>query len=342
MLGYGDYSSHSSIRVRLFSFGKDEPRVDWVTERITAAVMRRRVDPELVQTNAMRLVNAEGDGLPGLVVDRYGDLVVMKLASVGMAARRDEVSEALQEATQAPLGFERGDASAARREGMPIQEGKLWGDALPGEVEIHERDCVFQVDAAHGQKTGFYLDQRDARARVEQLAKGRDVLDCFAYTGGFSVAAARGGARSVTLVDSSASALAKAELHLAQNAPECPSTLYKTDAFRYLRGAGEKYDLLVLDPPPLAKRRGEVQKATRAYKDLLLHALRHARPGALVFAFSCSHHVGMDLFRKVAFGASLDANRSLRVLGSLGAPSDHPVALDHPEGEYLSGLILQV
>lgn len=342
VLGFGDYSAHSSIRVRLFAWGKEPPTAGWLADRIAQAVMRRRTDPQLAVSNAMRLVNAEGDGLPGLVADRYDDLVVMKLTSAGMAARRGEVVEALREASQAAVGLERGDANAARREGMAVEEGKLWGDAIPELVDVREGDCVYQVDPLRGQKTGFYLDQRDARAQVALWSQGRDVLDCFAYTGGFSVAAARAGARSVTLVDSSSTALAQAESHLSMNAPDTPALFHKTDGFRFLRGAEQQYDLLVVDPPPLAKRRGEVSRATRAYKDLLIHALRHARPGALVFAFSCSHHVGGDLFRKVAFGASLDANRPVRVLGTLGAPTDHPVALDHPEGDYLSGLVLQL
>ena len=236
----------------------------------------------------------------------------------------------------------RADAVSARREGIAADEGPLWGGPLPESLEIREAGCGFRVDALRGQKTGFYLDQRDNRALVARLAPGRDVLDLFGYTGSFAVAAARAGAQSVTLVDSSAEAVRGAGRHLEVNAPDTKARCEKSDAFRFIRDGGESYDLLIIDPPPLARRRSDVPKASRAYKDLLLHALRRGRPGALLLAFSCSHHVGPDLFRKIAFGASIDAGRSVQVLGSLGASSDHPVSLDHPEGHYLSGLLLRL
>jgi 23S rRNA (cytosine1962-C5)-methyltransferase len=289
-------------------------------------------------------VNAEGDGLPGLVVDRYADVVVVKLSSAGMASRRDELVSALRHETGAAAGYERADVTATRREGLSVVKGALWGESPPGSVPIAERNRRFAVDVVGGQKTGFYIDQRDARDLVTRLAAGGRVLDLFGYTGGFAVAAALGGAREVTLVESSASALERARTHLYVNAPSCPAELHAADAFGFLRGSepAEPYDLLVIDPPPLARRRGDVTRATRAYKDLLLHALRRAAPGAHILAFACSHHVGPDLFRKVVFGAALDAGRSPRVLRELGAPSDHPVSIDHPEGRYLTGLLLGV
>ena len=279
--------------------------------------------------------------LVGLVADRYGDAVVVRLTSAGMHRRRDRLAKALRSETGAAHGFLRADTVSARREGVVADEGPLWGGPLPESLEIREAGCAFRVNALRGQKTGFYLDQRDNRARVAQLAAGRDVLDLFGYTGGFSVAAARAGARSVTLVDSSSEAVRGAAQHLEVNAPGTTARCEKGDAFRFIRDEGDDYDLLIIDPPPLARRRGDVPKASRAYKDLLLHALRRSRPGAFLLAFSCSHHVGPDLFRKIAFGASIDAGRPVQVLGSLGAPSDHPVSLDHPEGHYLSGLLLR-
>jgi 23S rRNA (cytosine1962-C5)-methyltransferase len=212
-------------------------------------------------------------------------------------------------------------------------------------VWIDERGRRYGVDLVHGQKSGFYLDQRDARDLVERLARGRRVLDLFSYTGGFAVAAARGGASAVTLVDSSSAALAAAEQNLAANGPGIAAAptvrLVEEDGFRFVRQDDAGYDLLVLDPPPLAKRKTDVQRAARAHKDVLLFALRRAAPGAFVLAFSCSHAIDATLFRQIVFGASLDAGRSVQVLAALGAPSDHPVSIDHPEGAYLTGLLLR-
>jgi 23S rRNA (cytosine1962-C5)-methyltransferase len=340
-LGHGHWSPASQIRVRMLSFAKETPGDELVEERVERAVARRAADPLLADTDAVRLVNAEGDGLPGLVADRYGDLVVVKLATAGMEARRELVADALRAATGAARGFERPDAAAARREAIAARQGPLWGEAPREPVAICERGRRFLVDVAAGQKTGFYLDQRDARDLVQRLAAGRRVLDLFAYTGGFAVAAAQGGARALTVVESSAEALALAERHLEPWAASLPLRLERDDAFRFVRRDDEHYDLVALDPPPLARRAGDVERAARAYKDALLGALRRCAPEALVLAFSCSHHVGPDLFRKIAFGASLDAGRPLQVLAELGAPSDHPVALDHPEGRYLTGLLLR-
>jgi 23S rRNA (cytosine1962-C5)-methyltransferase len=258
-----------------------------------------------------------------------------------MAARRDAVAAALAAASGARSGFERADGSAARREGIPARQGVLWGPPPEVPLEVRERGRRYRVDLLEGQKTGFYLDQRDARDLVELLARGRRVLDVFAYTGGFSVAAAVGGAAALTLVESSAAALALAAENLALCGRGDAARLVQADAFRFLRHDDGGYDLVVLDPPPLARQRRDVARATRGYKDLLLHGLRRAAPGARVLCFACSHHVDAALFRRIAFAAALDAGRSLRVLRVLGQPADHPVALDHPEGAYLSGLLLE-
>ena len=339
-LGHGHWSPRSQIRVRLLAFGKEASEEGLIEARVAEAIARRAAQPLLVDTDAVRLVNAEGDGLPGLVADRYVDTVVVRLTTAGMAARRDTVADALRAATGAPVGFERADAPGARREGFAARGGALWGEAPTRPVEIREGARHYAVDVVHGQKTGFYLDQRDARDLVQSLAAGRRVLDLFSYTGGFAVAAARGGAASVTLVDASSEALALARDNLERNAAGLSAAFENGDAFRFVRATGERFDLIVIDPPPFARRRADVARATRAYKDVLLHALRRAEPGARILTFACSHHVGPDLFRKVAFGASLDAHRPLRVLRELGLPADHPVALDHPEGRYLSGLLL--
>ena len=340
VLGFGHASPASQIRIRMLHFGKDAPGDGLLVERIEAAVARRAGDPLLAATDAVRLVNAEGDGLPGLVVDRYGDTAVVRVSSAGMAARRDLLRRSLRSACGVSAGYERADAPAARREGVAPAEGAWWGAAPAERLTIHEGERHYAVNVLHGQKTGFYLDQRDARQRVQCLAEGRRVLDLFSYTGGFAVAAARGGAARLTLVESSSDALDLARHNLELNAPGSDARFERGDAFRFVRGCEERFDLIVIDPPPLARRRGDVSRATRAYKDVLLFALQRAAAGARILCFSCSHHVGPDLFRKVCFGASLDARRPLQVVGELGLPSDHPVALDHPEGRYLSGLDL--
>lgn len=341
-LGFGHWSAASQIRVRLLRLGKDAPDDALVAERIAAAVARRRGDPLVGDTDAVRLVNAEGDGLPGLVADRYGEVVVVKLASAGMHLRRDLVAAALRDATGAASGWERADATAARREGVAARQGALWGEAPPERVEIRERSRRYLVDVLHGQKTGFYLDQRDARDLVQRLAAGRRCLDLHAYTGGFTVAAALGGAAAMTAVDSAGEALALARENAARNVPAVPVRTLEADVHRFLRESRESFDLIVADPPPLAKRQGDVERAARAYKDLFLHALRRAAPGAYALVFSCSAPVDPRLLRQIVFGASLDAGRPASVLRELGAPADHPVSLDHPEGAYLHGLLLRV
>lgn len=341
VLAYGHLSPESRIRVRLLCFGKELPAPGFLEERIEAAVARRSAVGLIGETDAVRLVNAEGDGLPGLIVDRYADLVVVKLGSAGMVMRREKVAAALRRATGAAAGFERADTASARREGVPVHEGVLWGSLPESPVTIREGSRRYLVDFRGGQKTGFYLDQRDARDWVARVASGRRVLDLFSYTGGFAVAAAAGAAAELTLVESSAVALDLARRNLAANAPGFPAHFERTDAFEFLRRESGPYDLMIVDPPPLARRRHDVTRASRAHKDLLMFALRRAAPGALILAFTCSHPIGPDLFRKIAFGAALDAGRSARVLHTLGAPSDHPVSIDHPEGHYLSGLLLQ-
>ncbi|MCC6640434.1 MAG: class I SAM-dependent rRNA methyltransferase [Deltaproteobacteria bacterium] len=341
-LGFGHFAPASQIRVRLLAFGKEPPGDACLADRIAVASARRAADPLLAGTDAVRLANAEGDGLPGLVVDRYADALVVRCSGAGMSARAPLVTQALREATGARSGFRRDDAAAARRDGFEPVQQVLWGPTPPRPLVVRERGRRYEIDLEHGQKTGFYLDQRDARDLVQRLAPGRRVLDLFSYTGGFAVAAALGGASSVTLVDSSASALATARRNFAANAIAIEPRLVEGDGFQFVRRDDAGYDLLVLDPPPLARRKSDVARASRAHKDLLLHALRRAMPGAFILAFSCSHAIDATLFRQIAFGACLDAGRDAQVIATLSAPSDHPVSIDHPEGTYLSGLVLRV
>jgi 23S rRNA (cytosine1962-C5)-methyltransferase len=340
-LGFGHYSPDSSLRVRMLVFGGEAPDDDLIVERIRSAVDRRAGHPLLGHTNAVRLVNAEGDGLPGLIVDRYADTVVVKLATAGMHHRRELIAEALHSSTGAASGFERADAAAARREAIPARQGELWGAPPASPLEIREGGRRYFVDLIDGQKTGFYLDQRDSRDLVEMLARDRRVLDLFAYSGGFAVAAAVGGASALTLVETSAGALKLAEQSLAASAPGTSARLERRDVHEFLREDDSVYDLLIVDPPPLARHRRDVGRASRAYKDALLYSLKRAAPGAFLLAFACSHAIDSELFRKILFGAALDCGRDVQLLRQLGVPVDHPVSIDHPEGTYLTGWLLQ-
>lgn len=341
-LGFGHYSPASQIRVRLLCFGESEPPEGLIEARISEAIKRRASDRMLEGTNAVRLINSEGDGLPGLIADRFAGVVVVKMTTAGMIARREIIARGLERWSDATIGIERADPSTEKLEGVAGQDAVLWGAEPPEELWIDERGRRYLVDVRHGQKTGFYLDQREARDLTERIASDRTVVDLFSHTGGFAIAAARGGARSVTVVESSQEALALARRNLAENAPNLSAELVQADVHRFLRERTDRWDLLIVDPPPLAKRKKDVERAARAYKDALLFAIQRANADALMLAFTCSQHVGSNLFRKIVFGASLDAKRSLQVLGELGAPSDHPVSIDHPEGAYLFGLYLRV
>jgi 23S rRNA (cytosine1962-C5)-methyltransferase len=338
-LAHGHYEPGSQLRARLLAFGKEPEEDGALARRAAAAVARRAGDPLLAGTDAVRLVNAEGDGLPGLVVDRYAGVLVVRPSTSGMLRRAAALVEALRSATGASAALLRPDAVSLRRAGVEAGDAVLFGAAPDAPVAIDERGRRFRVDVRRGQKTGFYLDQREARDLVAALAEGRSVLDAFAYTGGFAAAALAGGAARAVLIEASEAALALAREHVAfaGERAECRAG----DAFEALHAGAGDFDLVILDPPPLARRKADVQRASRAYKDLLLHAFA-APPGRLVLAFACSHHVGPDLFAKIAFGAALDAGRRVSVLRELGAPSDHPVSLDHPEGRYLTGLLLRV
>ncbi len=331
-LGVGDYDPDSQIRVRIHSFGPmaADPDEAWLPARIEAALAWRATHPRLRDTDAMRLIHAEGDGLPGLSVDRYADWLVLKLTTPGMWRRAERIGEILKPLTGAQGAWLRGDTSVQT-------ERALFGSVADEPVQIHERDRAYWVDLRHGQKTGFYLDQRDARDLFRELAApGVRALDLFSYTGGFALAAQQGGAREVVAVESSLSAH---EL-LCRNAPGVEAVL--GDVPEFLRKEEQRFDLIALDPPPFARRKRDVSAACRAYKDLHLWTLRRAAPGAHLLSFTCSHHVGAELFSKVVLSAALDVGAELQVLRTLGAPPDHPLALTHPQGAYLSGLLLRV
>ncbi len=342
VLGRAAWSPTSQIRARLWTFDADTPIDDaLVHARLDAAVALRQRFVLGPHTNSARLVFAEADGLPGLVVDQYGDTVVVQCHSAGAEHFQDVVVAHLQHRTGAARMVLRSDAEVRKLEGLEKKSGVIAGPPIEGGVvRATENGLSFLVDVERGHKTGFYLDQRDSRARVRALAKGR-VLNCFSYTGGFAVAALAGGAEHAISVDTSQAALELAERNVAENGVDpARHDGLRGDCFDVLRGLyddGERFDVVVLDPPKFAPAARHVEKASRGYKDLALRALKLLNPGGLLFSFSCSGAINRELFRQIAASASLEAGRPIALLGDLGHPPDHPVPASFPEGEYLKG-----
>jgi 23S rRNA (cytosine1962-C5)-methyltransferase len=337
------WSPESQIRARVWSFdAQDAIDSAFMAKRVHRAVRAR---DRLLDAghSGCRLVHGESDGLPGLIADRYGDVVVVQFASAGADAWRETLVAALLAASGCSAVFERSDAEVRTLEGLLPRVGLVAGE-LPERVALVEDALAYRVDVAHGQKTGFYLDQRDNRRHIRELAGDRDVLNCFCYTGAFSIAALAGGARSTLSIDSSAEALALAALHVVDNGLDAARAEWRdADVFselRKLRDGARSFDLIVLDPPKFAPTAHHVEKATRAYKDVNLLALKLLRPGGLLATFSCSGGISADLFQKVVAGAALDARADAAIVGRFGPSADHPVALDFPEGDYLKGLLV--
>jgi 23S rRNA (cytosine1962-C5)-methyltransferase len=352
-LARGFYSGSSQIRVRAASWDPEQPLDDaWLRAAIARAVAGRAALAPGDDT-ACRLVFSESDGLPGLIVDRYGPYLVLQLLTQGMAARAEAIVAALVELL-APRGiYERSDAEVREKEGLLPREGLLWGEEPPARLELRPaalpgapgEQPPLLVDLRGGQKTGFYLDQAANRARVAAYAGGASVLDCFAYSGGFSVYAARAGASSLTLIDSSAGALELAGANLELGAPAAPAELVEGDVFRVLRqyrAEERRFDLVVLDPPKFAHSQGQLERAARGYKDINLLGMQLLRPGGTLATFSCSGLVSADLFQKIVFGAAVDARRDVQLIERLSQSPDHPVLLTFPESDYLKGLLCRV
>ena len=342
VLGRAAYSPESRLRARMWTFDPDTV-VDeaFIVNRIVAAATRRSGLASI--TDASRLVFSEADGVPGLIADRYGDSVVVQIGSAGAERWRDVIADALIALPGVRCVYERSDVDGREREGLAPRTGLLRGDEPHEETIVNERGFQYAVGFTAGQKTGFYLDQRNARAAIATMAAGRTVLNAFSYTGAFSVIAAAGGATSVTSLDSSGPALVGAQRNAELNGVEVGEQI-EGDAFaalRTLRDRARNFDLIMLDPPKLAQTEAQVARATRAYKDLNLLAAKLLNPGGILLTFSCSGGVSDELFQKVVAGAALDAKRNLRIVGRLSQPSDHPVPLAFPEAAYLKGLILQ-
>lgn len=335
-LGVGFYSPGSQIRVRML--GRDVEAADkaFFKARLErAAALRRAVVP--AETTGYRLVNAEGDGLPGWNVDRFGDVLVSQITVAGLERSRDAAYEALVELFPDAAILQANDVKTRKSEGLPRADETIRG--TPGATATFtESGLTFLADLAGGQKTGFYCDQRESRRLVERHAAGRTVLDLFAHSGAFGLYALRGGAEGVTAVESSESLIERGRELQERNgvAPESIEWV-RGNVFEDLRERESRYGLIVCDPPPLATRRRDVDKGARAYKDLNRLALKRVAPGGLFFTWSCSAAVDGKLFRQILFSAAQEAGVSLALLGPLGAAPDHPVAVTHPQGEYLKG-----
>jgi 23S rRNA (cytosine1962-C5)-methyltransferase len=341
-LGRGAYSPDSQLRVRMWTFDPDAV-VDeaFVADRVLASARRR--EGLAMVTDSSRLAFSEADGLPGIIADRYGDAVVVQLGTPSADKWRDVVANALMSLPGVACVYERSDLDARDREGLQARTGLVIGTEPPPETIINERGYQFAVGFSEGQKTGFYLDQRNARALIDGVAKDRRVLNAFCYTGAFSVIAAANGAASITNLDSSGLALQGAVRNGQLNAVDIGEQI-EGDAFaelRKLRDRARSYDLIMLDPPKFAATEAQVERASRAYKDLNLLAAKLLAPGGILMTFSCSGGMSADLFQKVVAGAALDARRNLRIIGRLEQPSDHPVPLSFPEAAYLKGLVLE-
>lgn len=344
-LAHAAWSPMSQICARVWSFAAG----DTIDDAFFAGVVARAATARARMLDAMhtgaRLIHGESDGLPGVIADRYGDVIVLQCASAGAEHWRAAIVAALAALPGVRCVFERSDAEVRALEGLPARTGVIMGE-LPPIVTIREGAIVYRVDPVAGQKTGFYLDQRDNRALVREIAHSRRVLNAFCYSGGFTLAALAGDARHVVSIDSSADALALGRANLALNPslPGARNAWVEADVFadlRRLRNEGATFDLVVLDPPKFAPTAAHAERAARAYKDINLLALKLLAPGGLLATFSCSGGISGEFFQKIVAGAALDAGTDAQILRRLSASADHPVALNFPEGNYLKGLLVR-
>ena len=348
VLGVGHYQI-GSIAVRILAFGVSELPQDFWQERIRAAYnVRQSLGLITTENNTYRLVHGEGDFLPGLIVDIYADTAVIQAHSIGMHCHRQEIAEAIiQNVAQVDKVYYKSDDTLPHK--APIQGervGYLIGAEkadFNGDFWAKENGLDFRIDWLRGQKTGFFIDQRDNRALLEHYAQGKEVLNMFCYTGGFSVYALRGGAKLVHSVDVSQKAIDLVRSNVAHNfGADAPHEAFAEEAFEFMAKNESKYDLIVLDPPAFAKHRDAVKNALRGYQRLNAKGIQSIRSGGILFTFSCSQAIDKDMFRLAVFSAAAQVGRKVRILHQLHQPADHPINIYHPEGEYLKGLVLQV
>ena len=343
-VGFGSYSPASQIRVRILSFNPDEKiDSDFFRSKILASSDARKKIIDTLQTNAYRIINAESDGLPGLIVDQYSEFLVCQFLSSGSEFNKNMIVEILNEKFKPKGIFERSDVEVRIKENLQPEKGLLKGVIPDDLVEVKENGLRFLVDIKNGHKTGFYLDQRDNRKLISEFSKGKSVLNCFSYTGGFSVYALAAGAEKITQVEASASAIEISNQNFELNNLSSSSVEnINGDVFEVLRKFRDErktFDLIILDPPKFAESASQISKASRGYKDINLLAIKLLNPGGILFTFSCSGHISQELFQKIIAGAALDSGREVKIIKQLTQSADHPVALNFPEGLYLKGLV---
>ncbi|HMN49012.1 MAG TPA: class I SAM-dependent methyltransferase [Ignavibacteriaceae bacterium] len=346
-LGYGSYSAHSQITVRVLSFNpSDKIDIDFFRNRIESSIELRNNLINTQSTNAYRIINAESDFLPGLVVDKYDNYLVCQFLSAGAEFWKREIVEVLNSIFNPAGIYERSDVDVREKEGLQPVKAVLSGKEPAEFIEVIENENKFFVDIKSGHKTGFYLDQRDNRNILSLFVSDKEVLNCFSYTGGFAVYALRGGAKKVINVDSSADALSLAEKNLSLN--KIDSSRYENtrdDVFKYLRklrDTNKQFDVIILDPPKFAESVSQVEKASRGYKDINLLALKSLKKNGVLFTFSCSGHITQELFNKIVSDAAIDSGREVHILKFLTQSSDHTISTSFPEGLYLKGLVCVV
>jgi 23S rRNA (cytosine1962-C5)-methyltransferase len=342
-LCWAAYSPTSKISARIWSWNEEDIiGENFFRKKIETSIQVRQ--SILEYSNAIRLVYAESDRMPGLIVDRYSDALVVQFLSAGAEYWKDCLVNICSELTGIVDIYERSDVDIRRLEGLEERTGKLRGKIPEERITIHEYGVNFLVDVLRGHKTGFYLDQRENRHKISSFASGKDVLDCFTYTGGFSITALSGGARSITAIDASGEAIKLALENIQINHLSSENVeLIEGDVFhelRNMRDRGKSYDLIILDPPKFAPTQASIKHAARGYKDINLLALKLLRPHGHLVTFSCSGAIDADLFQKIIAGAALDAGISAVIIDRLHQANDHPVDLNFPEGAYLKGLIL--
>jgi 23S rRNA (cytosine1962-C5)-methyltransferase len=337
-LGMAMLSQGRSISGHMIAFG-DEPVLDTLRKRVQQArdLRKRWFDPAV--TNAIRLINAEGDGIPGLIVDQYADILVMQIANAGIEKLKGEITNILIEECKPRALFEKSTSFLRKKEGLEEVRARLYGDAS-SEVEVLENGLIFSVDVLEGQKTGLFLDQREMRLLVRNLGAKR-VLNCFAYTGGFSIAALAGGATHVDSVEISGKCGPRIEKNLSLN-HLTGHNFIEADVFDFLKTATWDYDLVILDPPAFVKKRTDIDKAFRAYKELNRFTIERMKPGSILLTCSCSYHVDEALFQNILFRAALEAKRKVRILERHRHAHDHPASIFHPESGYLKSLLLYI